>query len=534
MADALPHLILTNGLVRTLDVDQPVAEAIAFRGQKVVACGAGADIEMLRGPRTEVIDVRGQTVLPGFHDAHLHFIWYGMGLAHVDLAEVPSLSSALERVAQRVGTLPDGAWLQGGGWNHDLWGGVLPTRLQLDQHTAGHPALLRRKDGHSIWVNSRAIEVAGVSSETPDPPGGRIHRDASGEPTGIFAETAIDLIAQHVPVPSKADRLQGLKAATKVAQQFGITSIHDMEDDNAFITFQVQWHAGTLGVRVTMQLARDNFEKAVEIGLTTGQGHANLRVGALKLFSDGALGSRTAAMLAPYDGEPDNRGLLVTEQADLLRYVSQASAAGIACAIHAIGDRANRVVLDVFERTQHLWQPRGLRQRIEHVQLLAPEDLPRLAAMNIVASMQPIHATQDMDAADRYWGRRSRLGYAWKSLARSGATLAFGSDAPVETMDVRRGIHAAVTRQRTDGTPAGGWYPDERLSIMEALHAYTTGAAYAAGVENQVGKLVPGMVADAVILSDDPVTVPHQSLLDIRVVGTVFDGQVVYNDGLRT
>jgi len=173
VADALPHLILTNGLVRTLDVDQPVSEAIAFRGQKVVACGAGADIEMLRGPRTEVIDVRGQTVLPGFHDAHLHFIWYGMGLAHVDLAEVPSLSSALERVAQRAGTLPDGAWLQGGGWNHDLWSGVLPTRFQLDQYTAGHPALLRRKDGHSIWVNSRAIELAGVSRETPDPPGGR-------------------------------------------------------------------------------------------------------------------------------------------------------------------------------------------------------------------------------------------------------------------------------------------------------------------------------------------------------------------------
>jgi predicted amidohydrolase YtcJ len=486
----------------------------------------------LRSVRTRVIDLKGLSVVPGFHDAHIHFIWYGVGLSRVDLTESPSLQVALTRVQAAATPVDANAWIVGGGWNHDLWGGQFPSRQSLDAVTGTTPTVLRRKDGHSVWVNSAALARAGITRETPDPEGGHIHRDDNREPTGILSEHAIDLVSRLVPQPSKADFLGGLKAATNMAQSLGITSIHDMEGDDEFKTFQVQWHAGTLGVRVVMQLAVDTFQTALAVGVKSGQGDNLLRIGSLKIFSDGALGSRTAAMLKAYDGEPQNTGLMVTERPELIRLVSQAAANSIACAIHAIGDRANRTVLDVFEQTRHLWAPQGLRQRIEHAQLLTQSDVPRFARLGVIASMQPIHATQDMDAAGRYWGERCQFGYTWRSLKSTGAALAFGSDCPVETMDPLAGIYAAVSRRRADGTPVGGWYPNEAISVPEAVYAYTLGAAYAASVESSVGWLGPGSLADLAILSEDIFEPPHERILTTKVVATIHDGEVVYNQGI--
>lgn len=531
MTSPTATLILLDGRVYTLDPNRPRAEALAIAGNRIAAVGTRDEVLALRSRDTEVLDLRGMTAVPGFQDAHVHFIWFGLGLGRVDLAEVPSLGAALDRVKAAADSLPPGAWVLGGGWNHDLWGGTLPTAADLDRVTGGRPALLHRKDGHSAWANGAALALAGIAASTPDPTGGLIHRGHDGSPTGILAERAVGLVGDRVPPPTHDDHVRAARSATREAHRLGVTSIHDMEPDSALQVFREERDAGRLGVRVTMQLAVDDVERAIEAGVRTGQGDDLLRIGALKIFSDGALGSRTAAMLAPYDGEPGNLGVMVTDEQELTRLVTLAATHDVACAIHAIGDRANRAVLDVFERTRPLWQPRGLRQRIEHVQLLTEPELPRLARLGIIASMQPIHATQDIVAADRFWGGRSRFAYAWRSVLNSGATLAFGSDCPVETMDPLLGLYAAATRQRADGTPAGGWYPEQRISVAEGVAAYTTGAAYAAGVEDTVGRLRPGMLADVVVLTEDVFEPPPERILRTKVACTIVDGRVVYHGG---
>lgn len=524
-------LILVNGAIYTLDPTRPRVEALAIAGNRVAASGTRDEVMALRSVATDVLDLRDMVALPGFQDAHVHFLWFGLGLDRVQMAEDRSLDAALKRVKAVADSLPPDAWVLGGGWNHDLWGGTLPTAADLDRATGNRPALLRRKDGHSAWANSAAMTLARITRETPDPSGGRIHRAPDGTPTGILAEHAVSLVDDLIPAPTHDQHVRALRAATREAHRLGVTSVHDMEDDSALRVCREEHEAGRLDVRVTMQLAVGDVERAIAAGVTSGQGDDRLRIGALKIFSDGALGSRTAAMLAPFDGEPDNLGVMVTDEGELARLVTLAATHDIACAIHAIGDRANRAVLDVYERTRPLWRPRGLRQRIEHAQLLTEADLPRLAGLGVIASMQPLHATQDIVAADRYWRGRARYAYAWRGLLDSGARLAFGSDCPVETIDPLAGLYAAVTRQRADGTPAGGWYSEQRLSTPDAVAAYTTGAAYAGGAERVVGRLVPGMLADVVVLTEDVFEPPPERILGSRVACTIMDGRVVYHDG---
>jgi len=519
-------LVLYNGVVHTMDPVRPRAQAVAIANGRILAVGTDEEVRSVAGPKVETLDLRRRPVIPGLADAHIHFFSFALGLSRPNLDGAGSLAEVLERLRPAIAATPPGRWILGAGWNHEAWDVPrFPSRHDLDALVPHHPVALRRKDGHSVWVNSRALELAGITPGTPDPPGGVIDRDESGQPTGILRESAMELIYAHIPPPDAAEYNRALTLGIARAHSVGLTSIHDMEGSEAFACFQEAHAQGRLTLRVTMQIPAEGLEHALALGLRTGFGDAILRLGAVKFFADGSLGSQTAWMLEPYQGQADNYGLATMPPAELARAVGKAIGGGLACAIHAIGDRANREVLDIF--TQMPRNPH-LRHRLEHVQLLHPADLPRLARLGIVASMQPIHATSDRYMADRHWGVRARYAYAWRSLLAAGTVLAFGSDCPVETLDPLRGIYAAVTRKRAEEPQVPSWYPEECLSVEEAVRAYTWGAAYAAGQEAWLGSITPGKVADMVVLSQDIFCLPPEALLETRVDYTIFAGQVVY------
>ena len=521
-------LLLTGGRIATLHPALPATDALAVQGGRIVAFGTAA--RAMLGPHTTVLDMRGGLALPGFVDAHIHLLWYGLGLEQVVLTDVAAHANVVRRIHDRLVSTSPGSWVTGSGWNQDLWDGVQPDRHVLDRLSTAHPMLFTRKDGHSIWVNSAALAIAGITGATADPPGGRIEHDRHGEPTGILAEEAMDLVRRHIPPPDDKARDRALSNAMRLANRAGITAIHDMEAADARSAFQRALACHKLTLRVQMMVDLVSWRAGWPKEQGSNSGSSLLQTASLKIFSDGALGSRTAAMLEPFAGTR-NYGVAITSHAELTDLIAAAARQNLACAIHAIGDAANRTVLDAFATTRDQWAPRGLRQRIEHVQLLHPDDLPRLAQLGIIASMQPVHATADMAIADQNWGERSRLGYAWRSVIDSGTALAFGSDCPVETLDVLQSLHAAVTRRRADGEPLGGWYPEQRITLPEALHAYTLGAAYAAGREAELGSLAPGKLADITVLDRDILSLPPEALLDAAVQATIVGGRVVYEAG---
>jgi predicted amidohydrolase YtcJ len=524
--------VLYNGNIHTMDLATPVAQAVAIAGNRVLAVGDNQAMRALLAPGGEAIDLGGRTVTPGFIDAHLHFVSYGLSLLEIDLAGVSNFSTVQQRIKERARQTPAGSWLSGRGWDQSLWpGGKYATRQDLDQITTDHPVFLRRKCGHIGWANSLALELAGITAETADPPGGEIERDpVSGEPTGILKEQAMDLVGNLLKQPSDDEIKAAIQAATKQAHQLGIVGVGNMEDERAFQALQDLHAADELKIRVLMQIPEKNLDGAIQIGLRSGYGDDWLRVGGVKIFSDGALGGRTAHMLAPYEGQPDNYGIAIADAAHLKEVVEKAARAGIAVMIHAIGDGAIRVVLDAVEATRQAGIGLNLRHRIEHAQVLHPNDIDRFAQLGVIPSMQPIHATEDMLLADANWGERSRGAYAWRSLLNSGAVLAFGSDSPVSPLSVIAGIHAAVTRRRADGTPGpNGWYPEQCLTVEEAVYAYTVGAAYAAAEEGDKGSLSPGKLADLVVLSQDIFSINPAGLLETEVELTIIDGEVVYS-----
>jgi hypothetical protein len=396
--------------------------------------------------------------------------------------------------------------------------------------------VLTKKDGHVIWVNSEALRRAGVDQDTPEPPGGVIERDPeTGQPTGLLKEGAMHLVCDAIPPLSARERQDALRRGVAEAQELGITAVHDCGDwqsvkDQSYSDYQEMIGRDELGLRVFMMIFKAGLDEAIKVGLRSGQGDSYLRVGNVKLFCDGTLGSQTAEMIEPFLGQPDNKGVAAITQEELEDTVLKASSAGIACSVHAIGDKANRRVLDAIEKVRRAGVGPELRHRIEHVQLLHADDVPRFNELQVIASMQPIHATQDMHLADRYWGERAKLSYAWRSVLKAGARLAFGSDAPVESMNPLVGIHAAVTRQRADGEPREGWYPEQRLSVTEAVNGYTLGAAYASGAEKERGSITVGKLADLVVLSEDIFEIPPEEIISTRVMATVFDGEIVYGD----
>ncbi len=524
-------VVLFNGDIHTMDAEKPRVEAIAIAGNRVLTVGSDDEMRALLAPEGRAVDLLGRTVVPGFTDSHLHFMSYGLSLKQIDLAEVPTLEESLARVSARAETTPAGRWLTGRGWDHSLWaGGDLPTRQDLDGVTTEHPVWLRRKCGHAGWANSRALELAGITAETPDPPGGAIDHDTvTGQPTGILKENAMDLMFRLFEEPSIEEAADAIKTAMTNAHKHGLVGVHTMEGASALRGFQQLRDAGKLKIRVLIQTPEANLDAAIQMGLRSGFGDEWLRFGAVKIFADGALGPHTAFMLAPYDDDPGNCGIPVSTAEHLKEVIGKASRAGIATFTHAIGDRSNREVLDAIEATRRAGEGLHLRHSIEHVQILHPNDVPRLAELDVIASMQPIHCTQDMLVADAIWGPRCAGAYAWRSLLDSGATLAFGSDAPVEDLDVMKGLHAAVTRRRADGYPGlDGWYPEQRLTVDEAVYAYTAGAAYAAGMEDIKGTLSPDKLADLVVLSQDIFAIDSMAILDTQVVATMVDGEFVY------
>jgi predicted amidohydrolase YtcJ len=522
-------LILHNGSIYTMDASQPQVSALALAGNRIAAVGQVQDLRPDLSPHGTVLDLEGSTIVPGLIDSHLHFSGYSLRLSQVDLQEVPSLEEALGRVANQVALSKPGTWICGGGWNCNLWGdGAFPHHRDLDKVASDNPVVLSSKDGHSTWVNRTAMDLARITSETPDPPGGHIRRDRAGEPTGILQETAARLVRDIVPQSSLEETIAACSQGMANAHRVGLTGIHNCEGQQALAAFQELRRRGELTMRVLMHIPSAELDAAIAVGLRDGFGDEWIRIHGVKAFSDGALGSRSAWMLRPFEDDPANTGIPTVTPEALYELARKANGAGLSVAIHAIGDAANRAVLDAIEATRHSTNAH-LRNRIEHVQLLHPDDLARLAQLGIVASMQPIHATGDIDIANLHWGARSATGYAWCSLLDAGTRLAFGSDAPVEDISPLLGIHAAVTRRRANGYPGpDGWYPEQRLTVSEAVYAYTMGAAYASGEETIKGSLTPGKLADLVLLDRDIFHIDPMDIQHAQVLATMVGGTFVY------
>ena len=523
------------------------AEALLARDGRVAAVGRAADLARDAGT-AERVNLRGGLMTPGWFDAHVHFMWWGFQMAEIDVRATKTIDEALEIIRRRARDLAPGQWLTGGRFDKNNWG-RWPTAADLDRVTGDRPAVLRSRDGHSRWLNTAALRAAKIGKDTVAPEGGAIFRDASGAPTGVLQERANELADRAVPPATEADCDAATMRAQEEALKRGVAGIESLEQASSYAALRRARERGDLKLRVLMGIPhrslalslpttgtppqiRDtapfDFEAALQTGMRTGQGDEWLQLGHVKFFADGALGSQTAALEEPYEGTED-RGILTFDPIELRTDVARAAAAGLAAAIHAIGDRAVRVALDAVAPTRVI-SP-ALRQRLEHIQLVREEDLERFGALGVIASMQPIHCTSDRDLADRYWGpRRTPRAYPWRTLLERGAVLAFGSDAPVEPIDPLLGIHAAVTRRRPSDKEA--WFPAQRLTLDEALHAYTAGAAYSTGREREWGTLQVGMRCDATVVDRDLAKLNGDEILRAKVSATITDGVVRYADGL--
>jgi len=523
--------ILRHPRIYTGDARRPWARALAVVDGKIAGLDAEAEA-WAAAPGAVVEVVGGALVIPGLTDAHIHAMWYALSLHELNLRDL-SRATFLEAVAARARDLPPGTWITGRGWDQTLWDDAgesanpvgFPTAAELDRVAPQHPVALIAKNAHAWVVNSAALRAAHITAETPDPPHGKLGRNADGTPDGMLFEDATHLVREVIPPATLDEIVDALDVAQGRLLALGITAIHDVDGGLAFAAFQELHYQERLQMRVVKYVRLESFDAALEAGLRSGYGDDWLRFGGLKLFADGALGSRTGAMFAPYAGEQENVGLLTLEPEQLVEVTQRAAAGGMALAIHAIGDRANALVVEALEAVRDI-NP-ALRHRIEHVQSMRPEDQARMGRAGLVASMQPIHAIHDMAMADRYLGpERVPYAYAWRSVADAGAVLAFGSDAPIEIFDPFIGLYAAVTRRREDGFPGPeGWHPEQRLSLSEALRAYTWGAAYAVGLEARMGLLMPGYIADLAVLDHDVFALSPEALLETHVVRVMVDGR---------
>ena len=499
---------------------------MAISRGKITAAGTDAEVLPLANINTTIQDLEGRTVLPGLTDAHIHLQLYAQLIHKID-CEVDSLESCLERVRERVNVSSPDEWILGHGWNQNVWERY-GNAADLDFLTPSNPVYLTAKSLHAGWANSAALNLAHISADTPDPAGGEIQRDEHGTPTGILFENAMELISNCIPDPAQSQLETMILDAQEDLWRFGLTSIHDFDRWPCYLSFQTLRDRGKLGLRVCKNIRYEDLEFAINAELHTGDGDPWLKIGNVKVFTDGALGTQTAALLDPYEGHSENRGILILDSEELLEKGIHAAHYGMGMAIHAIGDRANREALNAIESLRRYERTNQLplqRHRIEHLQLLHPDDQSRPSQLSVIASMQPIHAISDMTMAELYWGMRNRYAFAWKSQLASGTMLAFGSDAPVETPNPFIGLYAAVTRQRLDHSPGPeGWYPEERLTLQEALLAYTRGPAYAAGMEGELGVLFPGALADLIVLAVDPYQLETTSLAEVLPVATMVDG----------
>jgi predicted amidohydrolase YtcJ len=529
-------VLLEGGSVYSQDRREPRAGALAVTGGRIVATAADrASLQGLIGLGTRIIRLNGAAVVPGFVDAHVHFGHWALAGQQADLDAAATLDEGLTLLRQMAERMPEGAWLQGRGWDRNRWG-RLPTRADLDSATGDRPAALSSHDGHSLWLNSAALHAARIEASVRDPAGGVIERDAAGEPTGVLFENAQDLARQAIPEPGDAELREALRVGMRRAAAMGITGIHNLEDARTRRAFQSLEAAGELSLRVYHGVPRGELKEARERGLASGVGSEWLRVGPVKLFADGALGSRTAWTLEPYVGREDDRycGVPTLSKSELEDAMRTAADAGLDVAVHAIGDAAVRRVLDVYEQTRSTYPPLCQRMlRIEHAQLIDPADIPRFAELDVIASMQPIHAVADWRVADRHWGSRAEYGYAWRDLVDAGARLAFGTDAPVESIEPLRNLYAAVARRDDRGEPAQGWRVRQCLTLEEAVRSYTAGSAAAERALGRRGTLAAGMDADLVVLAPDPFAAANvEALRETRVALTMVGGRITFEGEL--
>lgn len=534
-------LVLRGGKVFTADAAGTIHEALAVREGRIVAAGSDRTVERFIGPETRVIDLDGKLVTPGFNDAHIHFAPGGVSMLEVELYGASSLAEIERRVAEAAAKAEPGEWILGRGWDHtrlpadELGPGGWPTKAILDRAAPNNPVYLRRVDGHTGWANSRALEIAGVTVRTPNPPGGEIVRDDRGQPTGILKESAEGLVQRVIPPPSPEKLRRGIRAALELAARSGVTSVQTSASPAEVRVYQELRDAGELTVRVYAwhELTHENIEHFRRLGIQAPFGDEWLRVGLLKAYVDGTLGSRTSAMLEPFADDPSTRGLPQYTQAALDSLVLAADRAGLQLAIHAIGDAGNRMVLDAIERAQARTGRRDARHRIEHAQIVDETDIPRFAELGVIASMQPTHATSDMRWVETRIGheRAAEGAYAWRKFLDAGATVIFGTDFAVEPMPPIEGLYSAVTRQSREepGTPPGGWLPEQRLTMEEAIRLYTASSAYGEFQEDVKGTLEVGKFADLVAWDTDLLTAPAETLLQARPVLTIVGGRVVYD-----
>jgi len=521
-----PITLIGNGKIYLFDDNFTKVECLAISNDRIIAAGLDAELLPLKTPSSVMIDLGGRTITPGLIDAHVHIQGMSRQLSMVD-CETDTLVECLERIKLKVGETPPGKWILGRGWNQNPWG-RFGTREDLDALTSQHPIYLIAKSGHAAWANSMALSIAGIADQSTSIEGGEIQLGEDGKPSGVLFENSMRLVSVLIPQMSMSDLVDGIRTIQEQLWALGVTGLHDFDGPPVFTALQHMYDENTLGMRVLKNIPFDQLDNAIELGLRSGFGNDWLRIGNVKIFADGALGPQTAAMVDPYSGKGSDRGILLVQVEDLTETISNAARHGLAASIHAIGDQANHVVLEAFEKVriqEKTEQLPSLRHRIEHLQLLHPDDLHRPASLKIIASMQPIHATSDMLMADQYWGDRARYSYAWRSQLDSGATLAFGSDAPIEVPNPFLGLHAAVTRRRLDGSPGkDGWISEERITLQEAFYAYTRGPSYASGLEKELGCLLPGYLADLLVFDEDPFGCTSEELPNITPIATMVGG----------
>lgn len=525
--------IYRNGRIYTNDPASPWAEAMLVRGEEILAVGDDDEVSALADAGAKAVDLEKHFVMPGFNDAHVHIAGAGEDWIAVRLNGVKSVAELQKRLAEGVAQHKDGEWIRGSGWDHTFWADKkFPNRQQLDEVSPKNPVILTHISGHVAVANSLALQLAGISKATANPSGGEIERDAAGEPTGMLKEgAAMGLVDSKIPPPAMEQRRRGIELALADVAQHGVTSVQDNSAWEDFLTYRAIKSDGKLTVRITEWLPfpvpLGRLEQMRRDGGTTDPW---LRTGALKMVTDGALGSRTAAMLAPYSDDPSTSGIMTMEPEKLRALAIERDKAGFQLNFHAIGDRANRVALDVFEAAAKANGPRDRRDRIEHAQVVAASDFPRFARLQVIASMQPSHETSDMRWAEQRVGpERVKGAYAWATMEKFGIRLAFGTDYDVEPITPFRGLYACVTRELPTGGPQGGWQPQEKISLADCIHAYTSGSAYGEFMEGKKGELKAGEFADFIVLSKDLTKVEPSEYVGTKVLRTVVGGRTVYS-----
>lgn len=524
-------LIVQNARIWTSNPAQPWAEALAVQGDSLIFVGTNAKVKQYIGANTNVIDAKGQMVTPGFIDSHVHFIDAGMNLASVQLRDANTKALFIQRIADFAKTVPPGTWITGGDWDHTLWGGELPAAAWIDAVTPNHPVFLNRLDGHMCLANSAAMNAVGISAQTKEVAGGTIVRNAQGQPTGVFKDNATNLIYEKIP-PVPADlRDRALQMAMDYVASKGMTSVHNMGTWEDLATFRKAQQGNALRTRIYANVPLSTWNKLAKEVQKNGRGDDWVKIGGLKGFVDGSLGSHTAAMMEPFSDTHHDKGLFVTPVDSLYSYVSQADKAGLNVMVHAIGDEAIHQQLGIFERVSKENGAKDRRFRIEHAQHIAPADIPRFAQLKVIPSMQPYHAIDDGRWAEKYLGpERCKTTYAFRSLLDAGARIALGSDWFVAPPNPLEGIYAAVTRRTLDDKNPNGWVPEQKITVEEALMGYTIDAAYAEFAEKKKGSLEKGKLADFVILSDDLTKIAPEEIRDVQVVMTVVGGRIVYEN----